>query len=94
MRILTSEDERRSSFVTAFLKASGYSIGSHLRDSGFRPYESNKVLSDLTWLKWPMSALVPHGVAGTAVRARSSFFEPLPSPKTYGRTWPLKATPL
>ncbi len=94
MRILTSEDERRSSFVTAFVKASGYALRSHLRQTGLRPSETESVLEDLTWLKWPMSALVPDKAAGSSERGRRSFFEPLPSPKTYGRNRPLKASPL
>lgn len=99
MEILTGEDERRTSFVGAFVKASGLSIGAQLSDEGtplawgLASSQGRRWLhEDLGWLKWPLSALVPPAAGGTKARARGSFLEPLPTAEELSLPWPQRTS--
>lgn len=92
MCILTGEDERRSSFVSAFLKASGYSVRTTLRESRVPLSDRPKSLrEDLGWLKWPLGAMVSTPLFSPTLRSQSSFSDPLPPPQAVGLSWPPKA---
>lgn len=95
MRILTTEDQRSSSFATAFLKASGYSVSSLLTSSQI-PFSERpaSLREDLAWLKWPIGAMLTGPLGGAALRGQSSFSDPLPTSQAFGLTWPLKALQL
>lgn len=75
MRILTGEDEKRSSFVSTFAKVSGHSLWGRLSSLEKNPlFLTQALVQDLKWLKWPLScALAP--LAGLPELRETSTFE-------------------
>ncbi len=85
MRVLTGEDERGSSFVLSFLRAGATSLRkgfaelpeSSVEDSSRLRSAAKLLKSDLTWLKWPLTAAVSELTGANQFRGASSFDEPL-----------------
>ncbi len=74
MRILTGEDEKRSSFVTTFAKVSGQSFLGGFAREGTPLAVTSALIEDLKWLKWPLGAAMGP-LAGLAAFRKSSTFE-------------------
>jgi hypothetical protein len=76
MRILTGEDENRSSFVATFAKVSGRSLRSSLPARMREPGRKEALLEDMRWLKWPLSAALASEGTIQGLRHSSTFEQP------------------